>query len=276
LIWLAGSFLRTTTAFKMTQTNDANSKHDDPGTSPTHTGQSEGHTVDKRVQRSGDDQDGYSDNPPNAGLAFSKLGRTLVGSVSKVDAACDKVLSLGSTGIVRMAIVIATVLGALIALMTFIQVIADLSSLREDRAARRDEAIQKAWERLITPSAGNIGKGAALNVLFNNGVSLLNADFSCDVVGVWDSASSTCLRRPIFDSVRFAARPNYSSSAWPFNSLEAIANAITGIDDTPPSEEFGAHLDVQFGDHFATVIGRYGVPSPGAVKLAASGLACGA
>src|SRR5688572_3350399 len=109
-----------------------NSKHDDPESSP---GQLEGHTVDKSSQRSGVDQDGNSDYPPSASLAFSKVGRTLVGSVSKVDAACDKVLSLGSTGIVRMAIVIATVLGALIALMTFIQVIADLSSLREDRTA---------------------------------------------------------------------------------------------------------------------------------------------
>lgn len=76
----------------------------------------------------------------------------------------------------------------------------------EERAARTEEAefrklaqVATAWEVLLTPAGGDIGKGNALNTLVKAGHQVVGADLSCEAVGTWKS--NQCQRAPMFSNV---------------------------------------------------------------------------
>ena len=84
----------------------------------------------------------------------------------------------------------------------------DYQSRQEERAARQEERdfrrlaqIATAWEVLLTPVGGDIGKGNALNTLVAAGQVIDDADFSCRAVGTFRDGK--CVTRPQFNGVRF-------------------------------------------------------------------------
>ena len=72
----------------------------------------------------------------------------------------------------------------------------------EEREFRRLAQIATAWEVLLRPIGGDIGKGNALNTLIAGGQFVNNADFSCQAVGGFKDG--VCVTPPQFNGLRFA------------------------------------------------------------------------
>ena len=97
---------------------------------------------------------------------------------------------------------IAGVVTFLVILATAYQINEDITDRVAERSMRREEAISRAWERLLVCAAGNTGKGDALTLLFREGAKLDNVDLSCRAVGDWQEGR--CNRPPIFAGVQIA------------------------------------------------------------------------
>ena len=96
--------------------------------------------------------------------------------------------------------------GIWLVLATGVGIYYEYLSRAEERRARIEEAefrrlaqIATAWEVLLTPVGGDIGKGNALNTLVAAGQTISNADFSCKAIGTW--ADGKCVRAPQFNDV---------------------------------------------------------------------------
>lgn len=72
--------------------------------------------------------------------------------------------------------------------------------LQADVQVRREESIERAWNKLLLPMGGNIGKGDALDKLVSENVDLTGIDLSCKERGTWDSQLKACINRPIYAS----------------------------------------------------------------------------
>ncbi|MCM2396207.1 hypothetical protein NBH19_08960 [Rhizobium sp. S95] len=88
---------------------------------------------------------------------------------------------------------------------TVYQLWVDLDDRRAERVSRREERVERAWNRLITPAGGNTGKGAALNLLLEERQDLVAVDFSCRTIGVWNETEKKCLNPPIFTDIKVPA-----------------------------------------------------------------------
>ncbi|MEI3854977.1 MULTISPECIES: hypothetical protein [unclassified Ensifer] len=84
---------------------------------------------------------------------------------------------------------------------TYDQIQQDLLDRREERAARQEERIDRAWTRLQQRAGGDIGKGYALNTLINAGVSLQTLDLSCAAIAKWDPQRNICESRAVFSNI---------------------------------------------------------------------------
>jgi len=83
----------------------------------------------------------------------------------------------------------------------------------EERVARTEEAefrklaqVATAWEVLLTPAGGDIGKGNALNTLVKAGNRVINTDLSCQTVGTW--RANRCVNPPVFSGLKLHAGDN--------------------------------------------------------------------
>jgi hypothetical protein len=104
----------------------------------------------------------------------------------------------------RNVTALAALVGFGVVLFTALQIKLDLDDRAAEREIRRDEAIERAWARLLTRAGGNVGKGGALTTLHREGVFLNAIDLSCRALGDWDFATERCVRRVIFGDIELA------------------------------------------------------------------------
>lgn len=90
---------------------------------------------------------------------------------------------------------------------TVYQILIDLRDRADERVIRRDEAIARAWDRLLAPGVGNTGKGEALSMLVRERVGLDGVDLSCEALGNWDHQTATCRKPIIFAGVQLVGSP---------------------------------------------------------------------
>ncbi|KQZ94273.1 hypothetical protein ASD64_05290 [Mesorhizobium sp. Root157] len=124
----------------------------------------------------------------------------------------------------KTIVAIASFVGFLAVVLTFIQIRNDFQDREVERTTRHAEEINKAWDRLLQPTGGNIGKGAALTLVYGAGEIDEELDLSCKAVGSWDSAQGKCGTPPRFHKVTLD-HGNRSGDEL----ANAFANAPKGI-----------------------------------------------
>ncbi|MBB4215197.1 hypothetical protein FHT79_002366 [Rhizobium sp. BK212] len=100
----------------------------------------------------------------------------------------------------------ARVIAGFAAAIGFVVIVATAWQIWIDLNDRREERVDRAWNRLLRPVGGNTGKDAALNYLFAQGEALQELDISCKVIGAWNSAGSYCEGTPLFARVELRGR----------------------------------------------------------------------
>lgn len=76
-----------------------------------------------------------------------------------------------------------TIFGAIVG---FTIVIGTAWQIWNDLIDRREERIERAWTRLLAQAGGNIGKGGAIQILWDEGISFDRVDLSCKSLGSFD------------------------------------------------------------------------------------------
>ena len=71
-----------------------------------------------------------------------------------------------------------------VTLFTMWQILVDLQDRSQERQQRVEERVERAWNHLIQPIGGNVGKGGSLTTLLTNNVPLDGITLSCETVGV--------------------------------------------------------------------------------------------
>ncbi|UDF30061.1 UNVERIFIED_ORG: hypothetical protein LHK14_01695 [Roseateles sp. XES5] len=113
--------------------------------------------------------------------------------------------------------------GFIVVLATAIQIWIDIDDRRDERAERREDAIERAWNRLLRPAVGNTGKGQAISLLVREGVPLDGVDLSCAAIGRW--AEGACVQ-----PVVFAGMEMHSDRHAPMTFERNVPNLATGVD----------------------------------------------
>ncbi len=97
-------------------------------------------------------------------------------------------------------------LGAWLFVLTIITFVLEWRSFQateidrqRDREVQRLARVAQAWDVLLRPASGNIGKGNAFNLLLADGEGMQLADFSCESVGLW--VDGTCKHPAVFADV---------------------------------------------------------------------------
>ncbi|OCJ65465.1 hypothetical protein A6U97_27815 [Agrobacterium tumefaciens] len=68
---------------------------------------------------------------------------------------------------------------------------------------RRETRVERAWGTLRNPDGGDQSKGSALNILFNEQVSMRRDKINCTTTHSWDEAKKSCDRRSTIFNVDF-------------------------------------------------------------------------
>lgn len=87
----------------------------------------------------------------------------------------------------------------------------EFDARQEEREQRRQERIERTWNRLLLPAIGNTRKGRAISDLLKEGETLNGIDLSCETMGGW-TEDGKCGSRVILSDLEFAGG----------NSLEEI------------------------------------------------------
>lgn len=140
------------------------------------------------------------------------------------------------------------VLSVWVLLETLGQIRADLKDRVEEREARMQERVDRAWTRMRTRSGGDIGKGWAVNVLIRSDSGASELDLSCKANGGYDNAAGECTAAPVYrgiDLYNIPDIPGYGDirpwflfeDATDATFVEAnfdstLFTALTKIDDT--------------------------------------------
>lgn len=111
----------------------------------------------------------------------------------------------------------------------------------EERQARTEERLARAWQNLATSAVGNSGKGAAINHLSNAGIDLDHLDLSCEAMGGLgidphafpqdprpDFHDERCVRPPVFSGVVLNARNATSMAYVDFSNTEIKESSFEG------------------------------------------------
>lgn len=112
----------------------------------------------------------------------------------------------------------------------------------EERQARTEERLARAWQNLATPAVGNSGKGAAINHLSNAGIELDHLDLSCDAMGGLginphafpqdprpDFHDERCVRPPVLSGIALSARKATSMNYVDFSNTEIKDSSFEGV-----------------------------------------------
>lgn len=99
---------------------------------------------------------------------------------------CRRVVTfIERSAVIRLIAILAGVFG-------FVIVGGTAWQIWNDYIDRGEERVERAWNRLLRPSAGNTGKASALQYLWDAGQSLDGVDLSCKALGNFDASSQTC------------------------------------------------------------------------------------
>lgn len=113
----------------------------------------------------------------------------------------------------------------------------------EERQARHEERLARAWQNLATPAVGNSGKGLALSHLAQSEIGLDHLDLSCKAMGGYDVDPNAfpqdqrldydeerCVRPPVLSGVDMRSRSRISFDRVNLTDTE-ISNAhFEGVD----------------------------------------------
>lgn len=175
------------------------------------------------------------------------LGRVGSGVISGFLRADDFVrpltLYITHSPIVQLLAAFAALLGFGVVLVTAYQIGVDLEDRKSERAQRVDDAIERAWDRLLRPAAGNTGKGEAMTYLLERGISLNGVDLSCRSIGNWDRERNECARRVQIEGVRID-KTDWEEMA--FGTLPkrggVVSNGILASADLSDTDLFSFHV----------------------------------
>lgn len=102
--------------------------------------------------------------------------------------------------------------GVWLFVFTLLGIVWEVRTRSEERVARQEEAefrklaqIATAWEVLLRPIGGDIGKGNALNTLISAKQIVRDADFSCEAAGTY--IDGKCKNRPQFNNLFLGTEP---------------------------------------------------------------------
>jgi len=185
--------------------------------------------------------------------------------------------SLRHSGFVQTILLLIAIATFTIGGATIIQVIADVSSMREDRQARRIDRIERAWSRLLLRAKGNIGKGEALTTLYNEGIALTQVDLSCSQVGDWKESvdGGRCIKPALFVDVTITPRRAEPEPQGFFAWVERLALVPMGLRPDFPvhgseaGSSSGGGIGVEGGGSSSEVESRR---SPGSTLFSADDL----
>ena len=125
----------------------------------------------------------------------------IAGFWERVNALCNPVVQLIEVSpALRLLSTVGAMLGFVVLIATAYQIAWDLADRRDERAIRREESIARAWDRLLTRSPGNIGKGQALTFLASEKIDISGIDLSCEAVGGWHPVRG-CIRPSVFTGI---------------------------------------------------------------------------
>jgi hypothetical protein len=132
--------------------------------------------------------------------------------------------TLATSVYIRVAKLVAGVIG-------FAAVIITVMQIWQDFADRREERVVRAWETVARPLPGNIGKGAALNLILGAGIAPNFVDVSCaSVGGGFNEMDFSCQRHPVISglSIVGAGTDETTLANWNLSGAVLLDMTISG------------------------------------------------
>lgn len=127
--------------------------------------------------------------------AGAKRKRAPTRAWGKANQACDWLIRLiNNTPVFRLIALVGALVG-------FVILVGSAWQIWNDYIDRREDRIDRAWNRLLRPLAGNSGKADAFEYLINSGLSLSGANLSCRALGNFDATGNRCAMAPIFQDL---------------------------------------------------------------------------
>lgn len=109
--------------------------------------------------------------------------------------------SLTNSPAARLVGVFAGAIGFVVVIATAYQIWVDLADRHDERLHRREDAVSRAWQRLLANAPGNTGKGSAFNFLIAQETEFGNIDLSCETTGHWNTTDNLCANPAIFNGI---------------------------------------------------------------------------
>ncbi|WP_368187308.1 hypothetical protein [Aestuariibius sp. HNIBRBA575] len=129
---------------------------------------------------------------------------------------------------------LAAVAGIWLILATLVGFWSEYTIRAEERAARAEEAefrklaqIATAWDVLLRPIGGDIGKGNARNTLILAGQSFSQTDFSCAAIGLY--RNGVCVQPPVFSDVANIDERQFHQRISELNRLDFNSVSLDAI-----------------------------------------------
>jgi hypothetical protein len=122
------------------------------------------------------------------------------------------------------------VIGLGAAVFGFAVVVGTAWQILNDSVDRNEERLDRAWARLLRPSAGNTGKGRSFQYLWSHGETLSNVDLSCRAIGQFNENTNSCTKPAIFSGLHLARRPVPVRQGYEQRALGKPLFDIVGLD----------------------------------------------
>ena len=128
----------------------------------------------------------------------------------KANQVCESLIRLlNNTPVFRLIALVGALVG-------FVVIVGTAWQIWNDYIDRREDRIDRAWNRLLRPLPGNSGKADAFEYLVGAGLSLSGANLSCKAIGNYDPVGGKCAMAPVFQDL------DIGSAAGDIVELEAI------------------------------------------------------
>lgn len=115
---------------------------------------------------------------------------------------------------IKVAQTVGAFIAFIVAMLTVYQINLELTDIKEERQARKEEAIARAWSRLIQRVSGNTGKGRALSFLAKSNERFDGVDLSCRAIGDWDFSKNRCIRTVLLPDVELNGQRQGKNSLY--------------------------------------------------------------